>query len=58
MIDEHHNPSLFPEWKDPGDSSIKTTYDELLEALGKTDEQIQDFKVELSRLKKLKEISQ
>ena len=58
MIDEHHNNNLFPEWENPGSSSIQTSYDTLLEALGKTDEQIQDFKVELSRLKKLKEISQ
>lgn len=58
MIDEHHNSALFPEWRDPGSSNIKTTYDELLGVLGKTDEQIQDFKVELSRLRKLKELSQ
>jgi hypothetical protein len=57
MREEHHNPSLFPEYKDPGDSNIRTTYDTLLKCLGKTDEQIQDFKVELSRMKKLKEIS-
>jgi uncharacterized phage-associated protein len=56
MIDEHHN--LFSEWKDPGNSSIRTTYDELLKVLGKTDEQIQDFEIELNRLRKLKEISQ
>lgn len=58
MIEEHHNHNLFPEWENPGSSSKKTTYDVLLKALGKTDEQIQDFKIELSRLKKLKEISQ
>ena len=58
MIDEHHNASLFPEWKDPGSSSIRTTYDELFKVLGKTDEQTQDFKAELSRLRKLKELSQ
>lgn len=58
MRQEHHTPELFPEWKDPGNSSIKTTYDDLLKVLGKTSEQIQDFKIELSRLRKLKEISQ
>lgn len=58
MVAEHHNRNLFPEWENPGSSSKKTTYDVLLKALGKTDEQIQDFKTELSRLKKLKEISQ
>jgi len=58
MREEHHNPSLFPEWKDPGNSNTKTSYDVLLKALSKTDEQIQDFKAELSRLRKLKEISQ
>jgi len=57
MRDEHHTPSLFPEYKDPGDSNIKTTYDGLLKILGKTDEQIQDFNLELSRIRKLKEIS-
>jgi len=57
MREEHHTPSLFPEWKDPGDSNIKTPYDLLLRILGKTPGQIQDFKEELSRIKKLKEIS-
>lgn len=57
MRQEHHNPKLFPEYKDPGDSSIRTTYDDLLKVLGKTDEQIQDFRAELNRIKKLKEIS-
>ena len=57
MREEHHTPSLFPEWKDPGDSNIKTPYDVLLKVLAKTDEQIQDFKAELSRIKKLKEMS-
>lgn len=58
MREEHHTPELFPEWKDPGNSNIKTTYDDLLRVLGKTEEQTQYFKTELSRLKKLKEISQ
>ena len=57
MVDEHHDPTLFPEWEKPGSSSKKTSYDVLLKVLGKTDEQIQDFKVELSRIKRLKEIS-
>ena len=57
MRQEHHTPSLFPEWTDPGDSNIKTPYDDLLEVLGKTDAQIQDFNAELSRIRKLKEIS-
>ena len=58
MRNEHHNPELFPEWKDPGNSNIQTTYDDLLKVLGKTQKQIKDFKTEISRLKKLKEISQ
>jgi hypothetical protein len=57
MIDEHHNPKLFPEWKDPGHSRIKTSYSDLLRILGKTPEQIKEFEQDLSALKHLKAIT-
>jgi hypothetical protein len=57
MMDEHHNAKLFPEWKDPGRSSIKTTYPDLLRVLGKTPEQIKEFEQDLSALKHLKAIT-
>ena len=41
LLREHHN---YPEWVDPGDSSIPTDYVELLKVLGKTPEQISAFK--------------
>jgi len=57
MFDEHHNPLLFPEWKDPGRSSIKTRYSDLLRLLGKTPEQIKEFEEDLIELRRLKEIT-
>jgi len=41
LLEEHHN---YPEWVDPGDSSIPTDYVKLLKLLGKTPEQISAFK--------------
>ena len=41
LLKEHHN---YPEWSDPGDSSIPTDYEKLLKVLGKTPEQISSFK--------------
>jgi len=57
MIDEHHNAKLFPEWKDPGHSRIKTTYSDLLRILGKTPEQIKEFEEDLLELRRLKEMT-
>ena len=41
LRNEHHD---YPEWVDPGNSSIPTDYIELLKVLGKTPEQISAFK--------------
>jgi hypothetical protein len=57
MMDEHHNPQLFPEWKNPGSSSIKTKYSDLLRLLGKTPEQIKEFEQDLNALKHLKAVT-
>ncbi len=50
MRNEHHNKDLFPEYIDPGISSFLTTYDDILIALGKTEEQIDEFKKDLREL--------
>lgn len=44
LLKEHHS---YPEWIDPGDSSIPTDYEELLKVLGKTPEQISAFENDL-----------
>lgn len=44
LLKEHHN---YPEWIDPGDSSIPTDYIQLLRILGKTPEQISAFENDL-----------
>jgi hypothetical protein len=41
---EHHN---YPEWIDPGSSSIPTDYESLLKILGKNQEQIMAFKSDM-----------
>ena len=53
---EHHNPVLFPEYKDPLGSSIKTTYSELLHVLGKTQQEIEEFEEDMNELARLKAI--
>lgn len=58
LFDEHHDAKLFPEWKDPHGSSIKTTYSDLLHSLGKTLDQIKEFKEHLIELAYLKKMSQ
>jgi uncharacterized phage-associated protein len=50
MRAEHHDKKLFPEYRDPGNSSIVTTYEDILTALGKTREQIEEFKRDLNEL--------
>lgn len=57
MVDEHHKSHLFPEWKKPQGSSIETTYSDLLYFLGKTQEQIEEFKEDMSDLACLEEIA-
>ena len=53
LRNEHHH---YPEWVDPGNSSIPTDYVELLKALGKTPEQISSFKNDLSAEAYLEEL--
>ncbi|MEJ2740627.1 MAG: Panacea domain-containing protein [Dehalococcoidia bacterium] len=50
MRNEHHDKDLFPEYSDPGNSSIMTTYEDILIALGKTENQIEEFKKDLREL--------
>lgn len=57
LFDEHHNPSLFPEWKDPHGSSKKTTYAELLRVLGKNKKEIEEFEADLDELAYLEEMT-
>lgn len=58
LFDEHHNPALFPEWKDPHSSSIETPYPDLLRILGKTQEQIREFEEDMNELTYLEEMTQ
>lgn len=58
LFDEHHNPALFPEYKNPHRSSIETTYSKLLHILGKTQEQIEEFEKDLDELAYLEEVKQ
>jgi hypothetical protein len=57
MVDEHHEPSLFPEWKNPHGSSAKTKYSDLLRLLGKTQEEIKEFEEDLNELACLEKIA-
>jgi len=50
MMDEHHNPELFPEWKNPQGSSKKTMHSDLLRLLGKTNKQIEEFEEDMNEL--------
>lgn len=56
LFDEHHDPALFPEYQDPHGSSIPTKYSDLLVALGKTQEQIQEFEENISELASMRAI--
>jgi hypothetical protein len=58
LFAEHHDAKLFPEWKDPHGSSIKTTYSDLLSHLGKTPNEIEEFEEHLTELAYLKKMSQ
>ena len=57
IIAEHHNSTLFPEWKDPGSSRIPTKYSDLLKVLGKTQEQVEELEADLDELTKLKDLA-
>lgn len=56
LMEEHHTPSITPEWKDPGSGRIETKYASLLRILGKTDEQITEFENDLDELICLKSL--
>ena len=51
---EHHTPALYPEYRDPHGSAIKTEYPDLLNVLGKTPKQIAEFEADLKALARLK----
>ena len=57
LFDEHHDPTLFPEYKNPHGSIIKTNYVDLLRALRKTKEQIKAFEANLDALAKLEALT-
>lgn len=57
LMDEHHNPDLFPEWKNPGQSRIKTKYSDLLTLLSKNQEQIEEFEADLKELANLEALT-
>ena len=50
IINEHHNPNKFPEWKRTEKTSIPTEYSELLRIFNKTQEQLDEFNADLSEL--------
>ncbi len=57
LMGEHHNHALFPEWKNPGISRIRTKYSDLLTLLGKTEEQIKEFEADLDELANLEALT-
>ncbi len=54
LLKEHHS---YPEYIDPGNSSIKTDYERLLTLLGKTPQQISAFKKDMRGVAYLKKIT-
>jgi hypothetical protein len=54
LINEHHK---LPEWKDPGQSRIKTSYSDLLTHLHKSQEQIKEFEADLEELANLEALT-
>jgi len=50
MAREHHDSKLFPEYQDPGTSCIKTDYETVLKVLGFTDDQIEEFTLDIEEL--------
>jgi len=57
LFDEHHNPALFPEYKDPDGSSIETDHLFLLTLLGKTKEEIAEFEADMNELENLQALT-
>jgi hypothetical protein len=56
IFKEHHNPALYPEYKDPQGSRIRTEYPDLLRVLGKTTKQITEFEADLEALASLESL--
>ncbi len=56
LFDEHHNPTLFPEYRDPHGGSIETKCTDLLGILGKTKEEIAEFEADMHELESLQEL--
>ncbi len=57
LMEEHHNPRLTPEWKNPGVSRIKTPYSYLLKHLKKNQEQVEEFEAGLRQLATLEALT-
>ena len=53
---EHHDPRLFPEYEDPGESSIALGYRKLLKKLGFSNEAIAIFLEDMEELSLLEEL--
>ena len=58
MMDEHHTSSMFPEYKDPKGSSIRTMHANLLRVLGKSQEQITQFEDDLNGLARMQRMTE
>jgi len=56
MEREHHDPELFPEWEDPGQSRIHTSYEKILRALGLSEEESRKVCDELAEDAKIDEL--
>ena len=57
LMNDHHNPALFPEWKNPGQSRIRTSYSDLLTHLCKSIEEIKEFEADLKELANLETLT-
>ena len=53
LVNEHHK---YPEYVDPGDSSIITDYENLLSILGKSQEDIREFESDIRESARVKEL--
>lgn len=53
LVDEHHK---YPEYIDPGNSSIKTDYAKLLSILGKSQGDIREFESDIRESARVKEL--
>ena len=56
LIDLLHDGSRFPEWKDPGESSQPLSLEDILRALGRTEEQIKSLMEEEESFRREEEL--